>query len=107
MAGNVDPRHWVLYAAHVLFATGAGPARVLSRHLVVQEAEDAPHEALDQAAVSVHVLVRRDVYLRRILALLLVSTVALTLADYLFKAASARTVSRGSFLPSSPRRMSR
>ena len=78
----------VLAAAVVLAVTALGPALALGR--VARRSAARPRGAAslgDGVAV-----LRRDPYVRGLAVLVLVSTIALTLADYVFKSTVARSV---------------
>jgi uncharacterized protein YjbI with pentapeptide repeats len=77
----------LLVASVVLLATALGPAVWLAR-LAASNSTPASQSApsLLEADLS---LVRDSPYLRRVLAIVLISTIALTLVDYLFKSAAA------------------
>jgi hypothetical protein len=76
----------VLAAALTLAASGLGPALLLRRPEGVPAV--TPVASLSEAAA----LLRSQPYLRHLAGLVLVSTVTLTLADYLFKSSVARHI---------------
>jgi ATP:ADP antiporter, AAA family len=78
----------VLAAAIVLVVTALGPALALGR-AEVQKAVRPPASASLAEGLR---LLRADAYVRALAVLVLVSTVALTLADYVFKSAVARAI---------------
>lgn len=80
----------VLASAVTLAATGLGPA-VLLRRSEGAGAETAPEPVPSTFSQAVRFL-RDHQYLTRLSGLVLVSTVAVTLADYIFKSAVARHV---------------
>jgi ATP/ADP translocase len=80
----------VLAAAVVLGLTALGPALALGR-------AGGPPTARPRGSASMAdgiSILKRDAYVRGLAVLVLVSTVALTLGDYVFKSAVARTVPR-------------
>jgi len=84
-------RHLILAAAVVFVLTGLGPATAIKRP------EAAAAGAAGHAASSIVQtirLFRKDPYITALGGLVLVSTVALTLADYVFKSTVAQTVDR-------------
>ena len=78
----------MLAAAIVLAVTALGPALALGRAEVLKAVRPAAGASLAEGLR----LLRADAYVRALAVLVLVSTVALTLADYVFKSAVARTV---------------
>jgi hypothetical protein len=77
----------VLAAALLMFATALGPCLLLPR------ASGGGEAASGWASVAETVrLMKRHPYVARMLGLVLISTVALTLADYVFKSAVSRTI---------------
>jgi len=78
----------VLAAAAVLAVTALGPALALGR---AEGRSSVRPRAVASLGESLDVL-RRDAYVRALAVLVLVSSVALTLADYVFKSAVARSV---------------
>jgi hypothetical protein len=78
----------VLVAAIVLAVTALGPALALGRAEVQKSVRPAAGASLAEGLR----LLRSDAYVRALAVLVLVSTVALTLADYVFKSAVARTI---------------
>jgi hypothetical protein len=77
----------VLAAAIVLGTTALGPALALGR----STGRSAPRPRAASLGEGLAVL-RGDAYVRGLAVLVLVSTIALTLADYVFKSAVARSV---------------
>jgi ATP/ADP translocase len=80
----------VLASAATLAVTGLGPAMVL-RRAEGAGAETAPESVPSNISQAVRFL-RDHQYLTRLSGLVLVSTVAVTLADYIFKSTVARSV---------------
>jgi HEAT repeat protein len=83
------PKHLILAAAVAFILTGIGPA------LRVRRPRSSAATAAGHAASSIFQtarLFRNDPYIKALGGLVLVSTVALTLADYVFKSTVARTV---------------
>lgn len=78
----------VLAAAIVLAVTALGPAFALGR----AEAQGVKRPPAGASLGEGLRLLRGDAYLRALAVLVLVSTVALTLADYVFKSVVARTI---------------
>jgi hypothetical protein len=101
VADTLSPQHLVPVSAGVLLLTAVGPAFFLRR----PGAADGParrrsRDAPASLAEGVRLL-RGHAYVRGVAGLVLISTVALTLADYVFKSAVARAVPAerlGSFL---------
>lgn len=89
VAGRAEAPQLVLAAALVLLATALGPALLLRR----PESARGPGSGapLTHPGRALRLL-RREPYVRGLLGLTLVSTVTLTLADYVFKSAVARAV---------------
>lgn len=77
----------LLVASVVLLATALGPSIWIAR-LTRSDTTPAPEGAASSLQADLR-LVRDSPYLSRVIAIVLVSTVALTLVDYLFKAAVA------------------
>jgi ATP/ADP translocase len=89
LAGALTPQHLVLAAAFAFAVTALGPA------LLVRRPEGAPEPPLGvEAGVAWFSeslsLVKRHGYVQGLGGLVLISTAALTLADYVFKSAVAR-----------------
>ncbi|HUG54570.1 MAG TPA: hypothetical protein VMR21_13265, partial [Vicinamibacteria bacterium] len=82
-------QHLILAAAVVLVLTGLGPALRIRRPDIA--GPSAAGHGTTSIAQTVRVF-RRDPYIKALGGLVLVSTVALTLADYVFKSTVARTV---------------
>ena len=78
----------VLAAAIVLALTAVGPALALGR-AEIQKAVRVPSGATLAEGLR---LLRGDAYVRALAVLVLVSTIALTLGDYVFKSTVARTI---------------
>jgi ATP/ADP translocase len=89
VSAHVDPRHLLLLSAAVLAATAFGPARLLRGPGSIGANVGADAQPAFADALR---LIRRHSYLSRLAAIVLISTLAVTLADYVFKAAVARTV---------------
>jgi hypothetical protein len=88
LAARAPASALVLAAAVVLALTALGPALALGR--AAGRSSSRPREAAGlRAGLAV---LRTDAYVRALAVLVLVSTVALTLADYVFKSAVARAV---------------
>ena len=89
MAGGFDTRHLLVVSGAVLLLTALGPARIVTAAARTLH-QDAPFGAapapLEAGAV------RRDPYLGRVAAFVLLSTLAFTLGDYVFKSAVAGAV---------------
>lgn len=83
----------VLAAAAVFALTALGPALFMRRPIVSDERLQSRSRTSLRAAAA---LVRADPYVMRLAGLVLVSTVALTLGDYVFKSAVARSVPKES-----------
>jgi uncharacterized protein YjbI with pentapeptide repeats len=77
----------LLVASVVLLATALGPAIWISRFSLSEPA--SPPETTRSSLQADLRLVRDSPYLSRVLAIVLTSTIALTIVDYLFKAAVA------------------
>lgn len=78
----------VLAAAIVLGATALGPALALGR----ASRRAAPRPRASASLGEGLAVLRRDAYVRGLAVLVLVSTITLTLADYVFKSTVARSV---------------
>jgi AAA family ATP:ADP antiporter len=89
MLGWLDPGHLLVASGLVLLLTALGPARLVSASARALH-QDAPVGA--SPAPLAPRAVRRNAYLARVAALVLLSTVTFTLGDYVFKSAVARTV---------------
>ncbi|HEY8231404.1 MAG TPA: hypothetical protein VIJ10_01975 [Vicinamibacteria bacterium] len=88
LAQNAPASALVLAAALVLGVTAMGPAMALGR----AAARVSSRPRVSASLVDGLKLLRGDAYLRALAVLMLVSTIALTLADYVFKSAVARAV---------------
>ncbi len=89
LSGRAPATSLVLAAALVLAVTALGPALALGR----AEGRAAARTRASGASIAEGLkLLRGDAYLRSLAVLVLVSTVALTLADYVFKSTVARSV---------------
>jgi AAA family ATP:ADP antiporter len=89
MASGLDPRHMLAASAAVFLLTAIGPARFVAaaaRTLHREAPVDAALPPLEVRAVA------RHPYLARVAVLILLSTVAFTLGDYVFKSAVAQAV---------------
>ena len=86
---RVDAHHLLLLSAAVLGVTAFGPAILLLRPGAVRAR--AP-TTIEPAFAEGLRLIRRHPYLARLAGLVLISTLAITLADYVFKSAVARAV---------------
>ena len=84
-------RHLILASAIVLVLTGLGPAMRIRRPKAAL-ATAAGHAA--SSIVQTTRLFRNDPYIKALGGFVLVSTVALTLADYVFKSTVAQTIPR-------------
>jgi len=89
VSSRVDAHHLLLLSAAVLAATAFGPALLL-RGPDSARAND-PGTVGPPFAEGLR-LIRRHSYLARLAGLVLISTLAVTLADYVFKSAVARSV---------------
>src|SRR6266850_38069 len=89
VSARVDGHHLLLLSAAVLAATAFGPA-ILLRSPGAAHADDP--KAFEPAFAERLRLIRRHPYLARLAGLVLISTLAVTLADYVFKSAVARAV---------------
>jgi len=82
----VDPRHFLLFAAGILVATGLLPILMLRSEEEKQGREAEGRRAANHVAWRDALeLVFRRPYVKRLMGLVLISTIALTLVDYLFK----------------------
>jgi hypothetical protein len=88
LSAQAPPNALVLAAAIVLALTAIGPAFALGRAEVASVKRPPAGATLGEGLR----LLRGDAYLRALAVLVLVSTVALTLADYVFKSTVARTI---------------
>lgn len=86
---RVDADDMLLAAALVMIATGLGPALLL-RH--PERTRSAAGQRIPFSLAQIREQLRRQPYVTRLAGLTLVSTIALTLGDYIFKSAVARTV---------------
>ena len=89
VSSRVDAHHLLLLSAVVLAATAFGPA-ILLRSPGTARANDTG--AIEPAFAEWPRLIRRHPYLAHLAGLILISTLAVTLADYVFKSAVARAV---------------
>jgi AAA family ATP:ADP antiporter len=89
VSGRFDAHHLLLVSAIVLAGTAFGPARLLHSARVVRTAAAG---SVDPSFTDGLRLIRRHPYLARLAGVILISTVAVTLADYVFKSAVARVV---------------
>jgi len=89
IAERSSPEHLVLASAAILVLTAAGPALLVCRPEGLGRSSGLGRGA--PLAQAVHLL-RSQPYVRGLAGLVLVSTVALTLADYVFKSAVARII---------------
>src|SRR5688572_17676457 len=80
--------HLILASAMVFALTACGPAMWLRRTPTTGGTRDAAGSLVHQISE----LLRGDAYVKRLAGLVLISTVALTMADYVFKSAVAREV---------------
>ena len=88
MSGFLDAHHLLAASAAVLLLTALGPAR-----FVAAAARAARHDAPVRATPApLEPLVVRHAYLGRVAGLVLLSTIAFTLGDYVFKSAVAQAV---------------
>ena len=88
MSGFLDAHHLLAASAAILLLTALGPARV-----VAAAARAARHDApLRATPAPLEPLVVRHAYLGRVAGLVLLSTIAFTLGDYVFKSAVAQAV---------------
>jgi ATP:ADP antiporter, AAA family len=89
VSARVDAHHLLLVSAVVLAATAFGPATWLGNRAIAPGADAAPGEPPFVEGLR---LIRLHPYLSRLAGIVLISTVAVTLADYVFKSAVARAV---------------
>ena len=88
MSGFLDAHHLLAASAAILLLTALGPAR-----FVAAAARAARHDAPVRATPApLQPLVVRQAYLGRVAGLVLLSTIAFTLGDYVFKSAVAQAV---------------
>jgi ATP:ADP antiporter, AAA family len=92
VSARLDAHHLMLVSAVVLAATAAGPAALLGNRAVAPGRDAPPGEPPFVEGLR---LIRAHPYLSRLAAIVLISTVAVTLADYVFKSAVARAVPPG------------
>jgi hypothetical protein len=99
------PEHLLPLAAALLVASGLGPARLLDGRLDVAKSTTTASMTADAAAPNTLrgalAALASDAYAKRILALVLLSTIVFTTTDFLFKssvAAHVRTANLGTFL---------
>jgi AAA family ATP:ADP antiporter len=85
---HVGASHLILASAIVFALTACGPALFLRRTAAASGAREASRSLVHQLAE----LLRGDAYVKRLAGLVLISTVALTVADYVFKCTVARRV---------------
>lgn len=90
LASLLDARHLLLGAVVVLLITGLGPFVLLARkeHGAKNDPPDCPECTLEEGIQ----ILRGQPYLTRLLLFVTVSTVVLTVVDYMFKAVSAQHV---------------
>jgi hypothetical protein len=88
LAGRATASLLVLAAAVLLGLTALGPALALGRAEGRSAARPRPRGSMAEGIA----ILRDDAYVRSLAVLALVSTVALTLGDYVFKSAVARAV---------------
>jgi ATP/ADP translocase len=88
ISSRVDAHHLLLMSAAVLLATALGPAMLLRG----PDSARSGGGAADQSFGDGLRLIRSNPYLARLTGLVLVSTLAVTIADYVFKSAVSRTV---------------
>ena len=88
MSGFLDAHHLLAASAAILLLTALGPAR-----FVAAAARAARHDAPVRATPApLEPLVVRHTYLGRVAGLVLLSAIAFTLGDYVFKSAVAQAV---------------
>src|SRR5438552_5516390 len=92
VSSRVDAHHLLLLSAAVLGMTAFGPA-ILLRSPGAARANDPG--AMEPAFAECLRRIPRHPYLARLAGLVLISTLAVTLADYVFKSAVARAVPPG------------
>lgn len=98
LAELTDPRHFVLVAAGVMAVTGALPLLALRRRDRLEPAERDPDQPRCPNPLNWQVCtssLRHHPYVRQLMWLVLLSTVVLTLADFLFKSIVAQEVEQG------------
>jgi AAA family ATP:ADP antiporter len=89
MSGGLAPHHLLAAAAAVFLLTALGPARLVTAAAQAVH-QDAPVRA---APIPLGPLdLRRETYLVRVAGLVLLSTVAFTLGDYVFRSAVAQAI---------------
>ncbi len=88
IAQGAEAKTLVLAAAVVLALTALGPALALGRAAGRATPRPRPSASLSEGLA----VLRRDAYVRGLAVLVLASTIALTLADYVFKSTVARHV---------------
>lgn len=94
IVGLAEPTSLVLASAVVFAATGLGPALLLRRPGQAAEPEPRRRQRPLEELRAALLLAREQPYVVRLGGLVLVSTLALTLGDYVFKSVVARTVER-------------
>ncbi len=82
--------HLLLAAAAVMLATGLGPALLLRSPRRSRRAR--PAGRMPRSFAQIREELQKQPYVTRLAGLVLASTVALTLADYVFKSAVARSI---------------
>lgn len=89
----VDPRHFLLFTAGILLMTGVLPLVLLRSDEESQGREAEGRRARQHLhwRESFEMVVRRP-YVKRLMGLVLISTVVLTLVDYLFKSIAASRI---------------
>jgi HEAT repeat protein len=95
LVGVYPPGHMVLAAALAMALTAVGPALFLGRRGVTAARAASPGSGSGLGFAPVVgglELLRGHLYVRGLAGLVLISTIALTLADYVFKSTVARTV---------------
>jgi ATP:ADP antiporter, AAA family len=85
---HIGASHLILASAIAFALTACGPAMLLRRVPTAGGAREASRSLAHQVAE----MLRGDPYVKRLAGLVLISTVALTLADYVFKSTVARRV---------------
>jgi ATP/ADP translocase len=90
VSGRLGAEHLILVAAVLMLLTAVGPAVLLRRP--EQSAEGARAAELRWTIAEARELVQRQPYVTRLAAMMLVSTVAVTLGDYVFKNSVAKHV---------------
>lgn len=94
IVGRAEPATLVLAAALVFAATALGPALLLRRPGQAAEPEPRRHRHPVEELRAALLLAREQPYVVRLGGLVLISTVALTLGDYVFKSVVASNVPR-------------